>query len=52
VVRAPKPGALLRRVAPSKFKQDTSYLGSLQVKRKAAGWSTTVVERILTGNPD
>jgi predicted transposase YbfD/YdcC len=50
--QAPETTALLRRVALSKLKQDTSYVGSLQVKRKAAGWSTTVVERILTGNPD
>jgi predicted transposase YbfD/YdcC len=50
--QAPETTALLRRVALSKLKQDTSYVGSLQVKRKAAGWSIAVLERILTGTPE
>ena len=43
--------ALLRRVALSKLQQDTSSDASLRVKRKAAGWSTDFLERILAGNP-
>lgn len=44
--------ALLRRVALSKLHNDTSSDASLRVKRKAAGWSTDFLERVLAGNPE
>lgn len=48
----PETTALLRRVAVSMLKRDTSSKTSLRVKRKAAGWSTEFLERILTGSPE
>ncbi len=48
----PETTALLRRIAVSMHKQETQFKGSLRVKRKAAGWSTDVLESILFGNPE